>query len=359
MARLLARFVHLLHLLRVEFILAAVADSWLIIALGPRLEEPAHLNPALGAYPRPLVYLLGALIAAGLATYGLALNDLMDVRRDRTFSPRRPLPAGQVSLTAALTLALLGLIGAICAAVALGEGSAMLCGITAVAILFYNTTARFFPALGIITFALIRMLAMFVPNPELGFAWPVWLNFTYVVCCATLVYALIGKRPRLLGHHYPRICALWAFWTLALIGWMSWRQTLFADEAPYIWLGPLAAVGSFIIAVGYRLPRVMQTTLRQLREQLPHTLTGDGARHHYRADSVRARRAAGHEFARLAGLWLIVLNASWLFAAGLVGSGLAMVALFALTAGLGRALHWYREYDEHPPAYRVHPAPGG
>lgn len=364
MGRWLDKLVDLLQLARIEFILAATADSWLMIALAYHVEPGAHRNPVFDQLSPPLVYLFGALIAGGLSTYGLALNDLLDVRRDRAFSPRRPLPTGAISHTAALCLTVLGLLGAMAAALALGRGSALLCGVTAAMILFYNTTARFFPALGLISFAMIRVLAMFIPNPNLGFAWPIWLNFTYVVCTATMVYALVGKRPRLLGPHYPSVCAWWAFWTLALIGWMSWRDTLFVESAPSIWLGPLAAIGAFIILAAWRLPRVIQAARQQAHVNWPTTgriatLRTTSLRSPHRADFLRSRRAAGHELTRLAGPWLILLNAGWLLAAGARFAGFAVLGLFALTLGLLGAIQWHQQRRDHPTAYRIQPFESG
>ena len=98
---------------------------------------------------------LGAvLIAVGLALHGMALNDLLDLRRDQSMSPNRvaswragPAQAGLVA-SAALVLATLG-------AGLLGGQAVLVLVALAVGLLFYNAMARFIPAIGVLVLGLL------------------------------------------------------------------------------------------------------------------------------------------------------------------------------------------------------------
>src|SRR5690606_22370569 len=123
------KLVQLMRLTRVELVVNAVADLWLIVLLAWFVESAGIVQSGISGGRLPLwgVLVLTAIIASGLSSYGLALNDVMDVRRDRTMSPKRPLPAGSISLRTAFTVTVLGLLAALLASVMLGRESALLC----------------------------------------------------------------------------------------------------------------------------------------------------------------------------------------------------------------------------------------
>jgi hypothetical protein len=327
------KLLNLMLLLRIELVLTAVSDSWLVIFLAYSIEPAAFHSEQFDQMSLGLAMLLGGVVAAGLAAYGLALNDVLDARHDRAFSPDRPIPAGEIRLSTALSTAVLALLVALSAALFLGQGSALLAALVAGGILFYNTTARFLPATGIICLALVRMLHMFVPNPQLGFAWPIWLNFTYTVVAASVVYVLVAKRPRLLAHSWWALLAAWTFWTMALLGWMSWRRDELPDAPAIIWVGPITAVMLLILIVLVLIRRI-------------------GA-------SPQRRRAAALLFSKIALLWLIVLNASWLLAAGLYRQSLAQLGLFVVALGVSLLLSAHEPQGPARPAYRIHLGMGG
>jgi len=276
-----------------------------MIFLAVYVEPPSKCTPSLrGGLPLWLALLLGAVAAAGLHAYGTALNDLLDVRRDRVLHPRRPLPSGAMSVQHAVITAVLGLLTATLAALALGTGPVLVCLLVAVAILFYNVTGKHLPAIGIVTLGLIRTVGMFLPNPVLGFAWPIVLAMTHVIICATVVYHVGAKRPRLQPGEQWGIASGWAFWILVLVGWMGWRDGLQMNDIPRVWIGPMVAALLFAVA--------SRRLLRWARKQ--------------GADGAVLRLMYGS----VAGAWLIVYDLTWLLSAGLWIQGFVHVGLLVL-----------------------------
>ena len=151
------------------------------------------------------------MVAASLHTFSACLNDALDVRRDRAFWPRRPIPSGQVAWSRAVVLALMGLLIALASAVGLSEASSLMCLLTAAAILFYNAAGKFVPAVGIVTVGLVHALNMLIPNPRAEFLWPLWLTMTHVTACGAIAYWLEGKRPALKPAQTTWLWAAWAF----------------------------------------------------------------------------------------------------------------------------------------------------
>lgn len=318
-----SQLVHLVQLSRVALVLTAVSNSWLIVFLSTSGLDPSPGRGAAAYWPLPVTLLLAGIASAGLHTYGIALNDVLDARHDRLFSPDRPIPAGRVGATSGIVLALINLFLAIAASTFLGPVSVLLCLATAAAILFYDAAGKFLPAVGIIALGLIRAVNMFIPNPGVGFVFPVWLTMTHVLICAAVAHHIGGKRPRLRPADLGWLCAGWAFWTLALVSWMTWRDTLKLNDAPYAWWGPIIAVALFLVSLLWviRPGRVRR----------------------------RSHRAAGTHFMQHALLWLIVYDASWLAACGLWWQAAAHLALFLAAYGsifLGRALAW-AQFDPH------------
>src|SRR5688572_28750515 len=111
MARL-SRFIPILRFMRLQHALPAVSSSWLMVALAFVVEPEFRRNEALTNYGMWAGFGLGSVVAAGLSIYALALNDILDLRHDRTFEPDRLLPSGRVKLTSALVLALVSLASA-------------------------------------------------------------------------------------------------------------------------------------------------------------------------------------------------------------------------------------------------------
>lgn len=299
----------LLQLTRIALALAVVSNSWLIIFMTVYIEPPAGSNKAIESMPLALALVLGAVVAVGLHIYGVALNDVLDARHDRLFSPHRPIPAGRVRRTSAVVIAFVGLLAAILACVFLGHEAVLLAIIAAAGILFFNTTGKYLPAAGLLALALIRMLNMLIPNVHLGFAWPIWMMMTHVLAATALGYLLEDKRPRLGNREIILLALGWLLGTAAIVGYMLWRGTILAYGRPFIWIGPAIAAAIF-----FTVSCAVVMRSRRLRE------TG--------GDGHGQRRRLGRAYMRLSILWLIVYDAAWLFCAGLIAPGVLHLMLF-------------------------------
>jgi 4-hydroxybenzoate polyprenyltransferase len=322
MSSLRSSLLSLLRLIRIELVFASISNVWVIVFLSRAIEPLAYRNPAFDQLGLPMVLLLAAVLAGGLHVYAMVLNDVLDLRHDRVFNPHRPIAAGRVSLATSLVAAMLGLIVAVFAAVFLGTGAVFLTLLAAAGVVFFNTFGKYLPAVGITALGLIRVASMFAPNPRLGYAWPIWLAMTHTMGAAAVAHRLRGKRPRLHAGGWWWLCAGWAFWTMALVFWIRYREQLEPTDYPVLWLGPIIAGLAFLGFVAVQWPRLRSP--------------------------IRHRQHVGARFARLAMHWLILYDVGWLISAGLFGPSLLHLSLFAAALGVSRLL--YRHHEIEPAA---------
>jgi hypothetical protein len=323
--------VSLLQLTRLALVFTAVSNSWLMIFLAYGLEPQTRRNTGLlQDYPLWAFLILGAAVAAGLHTYGIALNDLLDARYDRLFSPHRPLAAGRVGQNTAVVLCVGSLLLASTAAIFMGKASTLLFLLAAALVLFYNLLGKFVPAAGILIVGAVRALNMILPNPDLSFAWPVWVTMTHVVACWTIAYQIEGKRPRLQPASWGLVCGGWGIGTLLLLYWSD-RTPSPAAGHHALWLGPVLAAAAFALAALMTLRRA-----------------GAGG---------RTRHDAGAAFLRLALLWLIVYDAAWLAGAGLYVQALTHLGLLALAYGSMRLMSAVAHLTDPALTYRLRAQP--
>lgn len=325
----LQRILHLLQLARFGTAFTAVSNLWVMAFLALGLETPEQRPPYLQAFPLPLSLFLLAVMGLGVHIYGVSLNDILDARRDRLFSPDKPIPAGRIRPSHAIALTFLSLMLAILAAVALGTPTAVICILASAGILFYNGFGKFFPATGLITLGLVRAGMMAAANPQVGFAWPIWLNLTHAVACLALVHRLEGKRPRLLAPQAWALCAGWLFWTFCLLAFMGLRHA-FVPHASGVWIGPILAAAVFAALAYYRVS----------------TLT-------HRAGS---RRRTLENLDQLSLLWLILYDAAWLLGAGLYLPGYLHISLFLAACLTLWFLRWLLAMLQPLPSYQTHPS---
>lgn len=273
-----------LRLTRIGLVLTAVSNIWLVVLLTDGLPG----QPTAGAVGSlTLGALLGctAIVAVGLYVFGMTLNDLMDVRRDRTFAPGRPLPSGQVTTRTAMAIAVFALLAAIGASVPLGPLSTVGCVITAALIVFYDAFGKHLPGVGIVTLGLVRAVHMLIANPALAMIWPVWLTLTHVIAISATAHRLENKRPRLAARSIWIVVGGWVFVTFAMVMWMSRRGGLMPPTG-WMWIGPAIAVVVFLFIA-----------VRTVERHDPRT--------------------AGQRLVKHGLLWLIVYDAAWLASAGL------------------------------------------
>ncbi len=314
MERFLGRVSPILQLTRVTTAFAAVANVWFVILWSSRVAEEAPI-PHLDSKPMWALLLGGAASALGLYSYGTCLNDLLDVRRDRALRPERPLASGRVSIeTAAVTVALT-LILAILGATVFGTASVLLTLALAVGILFFNTAARFVPAVGLVALGLLYAGHIMVPNPGLRFMWPVWLVMTHALVVAAATHVLARKVPPISTRAAFLAALGWIVWS-GLILWLGWARSAPLEGTTRAvwpsWVPLTAAIGPAILGVGFVILAIRRT--RQY---------GFGPR-------------AADKIYRYGSLWLTLYAVAWMLGAGFfleaaVLGGLALVAFFTMT----------------------------
>lgn len=100
---------------------------------------------------------------------GMLWNDLIDVDRDRSGNPKRPLPAGRIGLVPAWIVGVLSMCGAMFAASHVDYGF-FLAGVVLMLALFYNLAAKSWPWLGSVVMALVRashaLFALLLLGPD-------------------------------------------------------------------------------------------------------------------------------------------------------------------------------------------------
>ncbi|MHC4994329.1 MAG: hypothetical protein ACYTGQ_04665, partial [Planctomycetota bacterium] len=111
-----------LQVARIALVFTAISNIWMVILLSYALRRdyPHFTTEAVRSLPLGILLGCTALIAAGMYTFGMSLNDVLDARPARTFAPDRPIPSGRITTAGATGLALVSLLVAIAASVPLG-----------------------------------------------------------------------------------------------------------------------------------------------------------------------------------------------------------------------------------------------
>ena len=317
------RVAPMLRLTRVTSAFAALANVWFVVLWTDAFTEET------GSSFTPAVSTMWRLLAAGVAgvalyAFAAALNDILDLRRDRALHPERPLPSGAVSLESAAYLSAAMLITAFVASIPLGLYAAALTAMTAGAILAYNAFARHLPAVGLVTLGLTYAAHMLIPNPSLLFLWPVWLVMTHALSVAALSHHVANRRPSLTRSGVMFIAMGWLFWSGALLalGWVRGGALWPA------WVPLTSAIGPVALAALFAL-----FAWRRLRKK------GGGAR-------------TADRLTRYGGLWLALYHAAWFFGVGkkreaFILTGLALVGFVGMIV-----LREMRGIIEQPLTYR-------
>ncbi|MAT80932.1 MAG: hypothetical protein CMJ29_04700 [Phycisphaerae bacterium] len=318
----LHRILTAVELTRIAAGFGAVCDIWFVTVLsgigwknaGESLAIESLLVPMLGAF----------MVSVGLFGYGSVLNDLLDVRHDRAFSPDRPLAAGQVRITQAV----IGLVGlfiiAVLGAMFLGQESVFITLVVAAALMFYNVAGRFIPAVGVVTVGLVYALHMLIPEIRFPLFLAVWLIMSHVMILAVLVHLLEDKRPRISIRSVSGIIAGWACWSALILAIRPLRGLPLwpADQSGVDLLWPCGAM-LLMAGVGWWKIRTAGTGQRA---------------------SERLKRYGGAWHAVYAAAWFAALQLWWASLAFLI---LGLVGLVAMTvvrevSGLGPGKLEYR-----------------
>ena len=287
----------------------AVAHVWTMTWLAWTLPAPADRPPALLGWGLSAALAWGAVAALGVVIGGACLAAAGRGQRSagRAAPPR--LGGGSAGRWWALAAGLV-LTGAGLASAAMLSGqSALLAGAAALGVVGYPVAGRFFPAVAVVGTGLWHALVMAIAVPAVEFAWPVLLNLTHAIVVATAARVYGLERPGLTVRGGWGVCLGWAFLALLLAGGMTARGTAVpvgasgaVDAGRWLWLGPATAVA---VLAGLIVWLVDDRRLAR----------------------PAARRRAARRLGRVATRWLIVYNASWLLAAGLIWPGLVVLGL--------------------------------
>jgi hypothetical protein len=326
MGNLAARISPMLHLTRLATAFAVVGNVWFVI-LWTRGVPEEHDSASSVLLDTPLWQLLigGGVVGVGLYAFATALNDTLDLRRDRALNPDRPLPSGQFSLDGAVRVVAGALILAMLGAILLGDAPVLMALAVAFAAVVFNAAAKYVPSVGLVLLGLIYAGHMLIPNVNVRFVWPVWLAMTHALIVGALVHRMANRRPRLDPAGVLSAAAGWLVWSVAL-GWLQVRRTgsLWPE-----WVSPYSlvfVVGLALIFAGFVWAKAN------------------------RRGATEARAAA--RLQRYGSLWLPLYAVGWLLGEGLVMGGLILGGL-AVAGVIGMTL--LREVFslvEEPPGYR-------
>ncbi len=211
------RLLVLLQLTRAALAFTAIADAWTVLLL----RMPGEAASGMGILIVRMM--VTGVVSFGLYGFGMALNDVLDARRDQDFAPRRPIPSGRIQKRSAVLVALILLMVALLAAVLLTPLSVVGRSVlhtrdfvpysfffaiaTAALIVFYDAASKYLGGIGLVTLGAIRALHCLIGNPKTPLLFLSMILLTHVVIVSTVGYRLENKRPRL---HRQDIVAWWS-----------------------------------------------------------------------------------------------------------------------------------------------------
>jgi len=220
-----SRLLSLLQLTRMALVFTAISNGWAAMLL----QAEATGRPWTWAYASAMT-----VASVGLYTFGMALNDLIDRRRDSQIAPNRPLPSGRISVRTAHGLCVaLGAIsvaaGTWMAVLQPGQWVSVLVLIGTLSLIcFYDFAGKYLVAAGLLTLGMIRFFHATIAAPSLAFPWHAILLLLHVTILSATCYQLEGKRPRLTIRHWLTV----AFGLIAVVGTLLWMLTSRYTRAP-------------------------------------------------------------------------------------------------------------------------------
>lgn len=292
-----------LKLTRFSVAIGAIADIWLVLLITK--NDSGYVATSVYSLPWWPSFLAAAVVAIGMCGFAASLNDTVDARHDATFHPHRPIPSGWISIAQAVVLMICSLLLALLATSFLGTWPVQMGLLTAAVILFYNIVGKHVPAIGIVSVGLIYASHMLIANIELTFTLPVWLVMTHTMICATSMYLLEDKRPRISFRGWMGVLFGWLFWSAILFSGPILRNgsLLPSDMDIVSLLWPLAAVAGFAVLMRWKI------------------------------SGARTSAMAAEKIQRYGALWQCVYAAAWLMALDLYTPAMLMFA-FAIASAV-------------------------
>jgi 4-hydroxybenzoate polyprenyltransferase len=293
----------MMQLARLTSALAVVGNAWFVV-LWSRAEShiPYPLPPALsGPVWQPL--LAATLVAIGLYAFGAALNDILDLRRDRLLHAHRPLAGGSLGLESAVWIVVVTCGLSILGATWFGDHAILLTLLLQLGILSFHAAARFVPGVGLVILGAIHAGHMLVPNLHLGFFWPVWMIFVHATSVAAIAHVIGRKVPKL-----SRRAILAVILGLASMTFLALRWPHAHGQVPLsAWIAPGVLAGIFALWIVHLIRK-----------------HGPGSR-------------VAEKITRYGALWMPLYGTSWLLGTDRVSEAFVLGAL-TLIASLGVAI---------------------
>jgi 4-hydroxybenzoate polyprenyltransferase len=221
-----------------------------------------------------LQMLVTGVVSFGLYGFGMALNDLLDARRDRIFAPRRPIPSGRIgqrgAIVVAVFLVMMALLGAaLLVPVHLWPRldalrvrdfvpySFLFALATAALIVFYDATSKYLGGLGLVTLGVIRAFHCLIGNPKTPLLFLSMILLTHVILISAVAYRLENKRPRLRGRDVAVIVAGLLIGNGLAVWYMWWREALVGENLRML-IGPgIAGLVYMAWAVGLMMSKTI------------------------------------------------------------------------------------------------------
>ncbi len=301
----------------------AITDLWLIVILS-RSRDDYHYMPV-ATMPLAQALICSAVTAVGLFSFAAALNDLLDAKHDRIFSPHRPIASGDIGAVQAFFVAIASLLLALVGVLSFGFGALFIALLIAGGTLFYNGTAKYIPGVGLLTIGLLHAGHMLIPNDQFTFTLPAWLAMTHATAVATIMHFMQAKRPGLSRRAFWMLVIGWVICSVVIIGFgiLQSRDGFWPESTP--WYGPIfpaLALLAFIPVVIRKIKRAQSPTI------------------------------AAEKVARYGALWQSLFAASWLFSWGEFLWGLVALAIAGIGFGAMTLLKELGGSTDQPIAYR-------
>ncbi len=323
----LIRLAPMLKLTRVTTAFGAVANLWFIILWARFNEEETGTEMVMNA---PLGILLGGGLIAGVGLYafGMSLNDLLDVHRDRALGRSgSPIVDGSASIELAVCMVAATLMLAVLGAMIFGSGALLVTLMLACAILIFNVLGKFIPGIGMVLLSVIYAGHMLIPDLWVQFLLPVWLVMTHAMIVAGLAQHL-GRRSPPISKRAVLFASLgWVMCSLILLALGIARMGehgLWPDYVPITaGLYPLGCMIAFALMI-YR-----------------------------RYKKIGAGPVLGEKISRYGSIWPALYACGWFAGSGLWTAFGIMVALTAIGFLVMTLLRELYSLIEHPVGYRL------
>ncbi len=317
----------MLKLARVTTGFGAVGNLWFVI-LWSRSTQGEYLPPALSDGPLWTALTGGLFVGLGLYSFGAALNDLLDLHKDRALGlPGHPIVDGSASLELAVCAVAGSLMFAILGAVFFGTGAILLTLVLAIAILIFNALGKYVPGVGMVLLSLIYAGHMLIPNVWMRFMLPVWLVMTHAMVVLALAQYLGRRSPPISRRAAIFAVAGWGVCSLMLLA-LAWDRKgtdgLWPNAVPMTaLLYPAACVILFALFIYRRTKR-----------------HGTGPQ-------------LGERITRYGAIWPTLYAIAWLLGAGHQKAALLMTGLSAIGFLSMTVLREFYSIIEEPVGYRL------